>query len=74
MNENKIKIIKKYGFIAFISIVIIISILLMVRYQVEGETNMPFELEQIVIKSTIYSKSRNSENTWDVELAQNNDI
>lgn len=74
MTENKKRIIKKYGFISFLLIFIIISILLMVRYQVEGETNMPFKIEKIIIKSTIDAKNRESENLWDVGLAQNNDI
>lgn len=74
MNITKKKTIKKYAFIAFLIIIIIVSLLLMVRYQVEGETNMPFQLKKIIVKSTIDAKNRESENLWDVELAQNNDI
>ena len=41
--EKKSKIIKKYIFISFLALSIIISTLLIVKYNVEGEKNLPFE-------------------------------
>ena len=61
-SEKKKKVIKKYLFIAFLLIAISVSILLMVKYIVEGEKNLPIELNEIVIRSTIYAQSNNAEN------------
>ena len=74
MDSNKIKIIKKYGFIAFILIMIIIAIFLMVRYRVEGEKNVPFKISSIIIQGTIDGKSNSTQNIFDIDLEQNNDI
>ena len=72
--EKKSKIIKKYIFISFLSLSIIISTLLIVKYNVEGEKNLPFEIEKISIKSSLDTKSNQSENIWDLSIIQNNDI
>lgn len=72
--EAKKMVLKKYVFIFFLLIVIAIAILLMIKYDVEGEKNMPFKLDKIIIKSTIDAQSRESENLWDLSLTQNNDI
>jgi len=72
--EQKSKIIKKYIFISFLALSIIISTLLIVKYNVEGEKNLPFEIEKISIKSSLDTKSNQSENIWDLSIIQNNDI
>ena len=72
--EVKKRILKKYIFISFLLIAISVSILLMVKYNVEGEKNLPLELNKIIIKSTINAQSNASENLWDLNLEQNNDI
>lgn len=72
--EQKSKIIKKYIFISFLTLSIIISTLLIVKYNVEGEKNLPFEIEKISIKSSLDTKSNQSENIWDLSIIQNNDI
>ncbi len=73
--EAKKRILRKYIFIAFLLLITAIVILLMIKYNVEGEKNMPFKLSKIVVQSTIDTKSREGTgNLWDVELTQNNDI
>lgn len=72
--EVKKRILKKYIFISFLLIAISVSILLMVKYNVEGEKNLPLELNKIIIKSTINAQSNASENLWDLNLEQNNDV
>ncbi len=60
-----------------IIIVIIIASFIMLRYQVEGENdkNLPFKLSKIIIISTVEGKSKNiTEDEWDIDLIQNNDI
>lgn len=73
--EAKKRVLRKYIFIAFLLLTVAVVILLMIKYNVEGEKNMPFKLNKIVIQSMIDTKSREgSENLWDLELTQNNDI
>ena len=72
--KSKKKVLKKYAFIAFLVIAIIISILLMVKYNVEGEKNLPLTLKEIDIISTIYAQSTNGENILESSVEQDNDI
>ena len=74
MEINKKRIIKKYTFIFCISCIILISIFFIIKYQVEGEKDMPYKLKEVVIKSSIDSTNINSKNLWDLELSQTNDI
>ena len=73
--EAKKRILRKYIFIAFLLLITAIVILLMIKYNVEGEKNMPFKLSKIVVQSIIDTKSREGTgNLWDLELTQNNDV
>lgn len=73
--EAKKRVLRKYVFIAFLLIITAVVILLMIKYNVEGEKNMPFKLRKIVLQSTIDTKSREGTgNLWDLELTQNNDV
>ena len=72
--KEKRKVIKKYIFISFITLAIILSVLLTLKYNVEGEKNMPFELTKISIRSTLSAINNESENLWDINLSQNNDV
>ena len=61
-------------------IVIIVAILfsvgiLVLRYQVEGETNMPFKVSKITLISATDATNNNDEsNRWNLNVIQNNDI
>lgn len=72
--EAKKRVLRKYIFIAFLLIAIAVAILLMVRYNVEGEQNMSFRLSKIEIQSTLDRQSKEGENLWDLQLSQNNDV
>lgn len=55
--------------------VILISALLMFRYHVEGEKNLPFELKKINVISTAESSiSQDEEKLWHAKILQKNDI
>ena len=75
----KQKLSKKVFHICMI-IVIIFAILfgvgiLILRYQVEGETNLPFEISKISIISSVDGKDNKDEkNKWNITVNQNNDI
>lgn len=72
--ETKKKVLKKYAFMAFLLIAICISILLMVKYNVEGEKNLPLEIKEIAIRSIIYAQSNNADNVLESSVEQDNDI
>ena len=74
MKEEKKRIIKKYIFIFFVLFIVLTSVFIMIKYQVEGEKNMPYELEQIVIKSSIGGLDLEDGNNWNIQLAQDIDI
>lgn len=72
-NDKKII---KIGIISFILILIIAIIgLIILKYEVEGESNMPFNISKIVVASSAEGiQKENSEYKWDFSLVQNNDF
>ena len=46
----------------------------MLKYSVEGEENMPFEISQLIVVSTAEGIDTEGENIWNFNLMQNNDI
>lgn len=66
-------------FIAILILLLIIGVVvsIVIKYQVDGETSMPFELSKIAIISTAEGEQNpeNVENTkWNLDVNQNNDI
>lgn len=77
MNDSKVnKLILKSAYITIIVLIIAVVALLILKYDVEGEKNMPFKLSSIIIKSqaTGYQEKENSNYKWDVEIYQENEI
>jgi len=72
-NDKKII---KIGIISFILVLIIAIIgLIILKYEVEGENNMPFNISKIIaISSAEGIQKENSEFKWDFTLVQNNDF
>lgn len=72
-NDKKII---KIGILAFILVLIIAIIgLIMLKYEVEGENNMPFNISKILVASTAEGiQKEGSEYKWDFNLVQNNDF
>lgn len=68
------KIINFFVAVFIIALLITIICLIMLKYEIEGENNMPFELSQIVTISTAEGIETEGEKTWNFELAQNNDV
>lgn len=70
---------KRYFHICMILVIIVIILFILgvitLRYSVEGETNMPFNLSKIIIISSSEGKDKESgENKWAFDVSQNNDI
>ena len=76
-DKSKInKIIKRsVYFIILVLIAAIIGVIIL-KYHVEGEKNMPFDLSELLVISTAegYQKKESTQNNWDVEIYQTNDI
>ncbi len=70
------KLIKKSLYAIIIILIISVISLLILKYNVEGEKNMPFKLSSIIIVSNASGKSTvaENENIWNEEIYQNNDI
>ena len=72
----KVKSVIRFFIVVFVlTLIITIICLLMLKYSVEGENNMPFELSQLIVVSTAEGiDADGGENTWNFNLVQNNDI
>jgi hypothetical protein len=58
-----------------IVIIIFIALMFALHYDVNGETNMPFQISKISVISTVDGQDvENSDNKWDINVIQNNDI
>ena len=73
-NKEKLKLAVT---LAFIVIAFGIAITIMLKYSQEGETNMPFNLSEIIVVSSAegVTKEENSDNyKWNLNIMQYNDI
>lgn len=76
-NEAKLnKLILKAAYVVIIVLIIAVIALLILKYEVEGEQNMPFNLSSIIVVSNAegYQEKQSKEYVWDVEIYQNSDI
>ena len=68
----------KQAFLLFIIIISFVCVLaIMLKYETEGEKNMPFSLEEMLIVSSAdgQTKSENSENyKWNMDINQYNEM
>ncbi len=70
-NKRKLKMIILIFFLTLI-LAVIFSIIL--KYNTEGETNMPFAISKIIVISTAEGIDKESEYKWDLDIVQVNDI
>lgn len=74
---SKKRIIHMFVIIFILIMIILIAALLMFRYNVEGEKNLPFNITKINIISTAMSTEANyneEDNSWHTNILQKNDI
>lgn len=61
--------------IVIIAIILFILGMIVLKYNVEGETNMPFQLKKIILISSSEGVDKEAgENKWAFDINQNNDI
>lgn len=76
-NKSKInKLIIKSAYITIIVLIMAVIALIILKYNVEGEKNMPFKLSSIIVISNAegHQEKENLEYKWDTEIYQINDI
>lgn len=75
-NSRLKKIIKRSILILVVVLAIAVIGLIILKYNVEGEQNMPFQLSELLVVSTAegYQEKESSDKNWDVEVYQTNDI
>ena len=73
--QKKKEIVKATVAVAFLVILICVVGLMMVKYSVEGEKDMPFYLSKITLISTAEGvEHTDSTEKWNMDIYQNNDI
>lgn len=72
--EKKIQTIKLCVAVTVFAIIILLVATIMIRYQVEGDKNMPFNLSKIIIISTAEGTESEGKKKWNFDVYQNNDV
>ena len=73
--ESRKQTIKLVIAISIICLILITVAILMIKYEVEGETDMPFKLSKIIVVGTVEGVEKGeSDKKWDFSIYQNNDI
>ena len=75
-SDKKKQTIKMFIAISVLVLVFITVAIMMIKYEVEGEQNMPFNLSKMVVISTAegVENSEKSKTKWDLNICQNNDV
>lgn len=77
MKTNTSNILKRSLFIAFLLITITIVISIIIKYDVEGEKNLPYSVKKILITSHAYANNnpqKADDVVWDINLKEDNNI
>lgn len=73
-SDKKKQMIKFCVAITTLVIILIIVAAVMIKYEVEGDKNMPFNLSKILIVSTAEGVEKEGKNKWNFNVFQNNDV
>lgn len=75
MDKEKTKqTIKLCVAVTIFAIVILLVVTAMIRYEVEGDKNMPFNLSKIIVVSTAEGTETKGKKKWNFNVYQNNDV
>mgnify|MGYP005780912247 CR=1 FL=1 len=72
--EKKKQIIKMCVAVVVFAIILLLVAIVMIRYQVEGDKNMPFNLSKIILISTAEGTETEGDKKWNFTVYQNNDV
>lgn len=73
-SDKKKQTIKFCLAITALVIILIVVVAIMIKYEVEGDKNMPFNLSKILIVSTAEGVEAEGDSKWNFNVFQNNDI
>lgn len=76
ISEKRKQTIKLIVAVTILVLLFTFVIIMMIKYEVEGETNMPFQLSKIVVIGTVegVETQADSKTKWNFDIYQNNDI
>lgn len=68
-------LVKRCLFLVVLAVIFLFVILIMARYEEEGEKQIPFNIAKMLIVSSVNGvQNTESEHVWDIEVSQVNDI
>lgn len=72
---DKKAIVKRCLFFIFLAVMIGVVIFIIKRYEVEGEKQLPYNIEKILVISTVNGKrNEDQQNLWNINLSEVNDV
>lgn len=72
---EKNNILKKCLFFSILVIILLLVVCSMLKYEVEGEKNLPFSISKMLIVSTVDGQRvEDADNIWNIDIKQVNDI
>ena len=76
ISEKRKQTIKLIIAVAILVLLFVFVVIMMIKYEVEGETNMPFQLSKIVVIGTVegVETQTDSDAKWNFDIYQNNDV
>ncbi len=76
ITEKRKQTIKLILSLTLLALLFIFVIIMMIKYEVEGETNMPYNLSKIIVVGTVEGMEKGDSNKkeWDMDIYQNNDV
>lgn len=73
--DGKKQMIKFVVAITILILILVVVAILMIKYEVEGEKNMPFKLSKVIVVGTVEGvENGESDKKWDFSIFQNNDL
>ena len=72
--EKKKQMIKLCIAVSTFVIILLLVGITMIKYQVEGDKNMPFNLSKIIMVSTAEGQETEGDKKWNFSIYQNNDV
>lgn len=68
-------LVKRCLFIVALAIIFLVVVLIMAKYEEEGEKEIPFYISKILLVSSVDGEAKENEtNIWDIEVSQVNDV
>lgn len=76
ITEKRKETIKLIVAITILALLLLFVVIMMIKYEVEGETNMPYQLSKIVIIGTVegVETTEKSKEKWNFDIYQNSDV